>query len=62
MLSMTIDKSDPNLIHVNINKMKPYRFVEDHPLQPIMAKLGDLLVKKIVETNHFWWYVHWAID
>jgi hypothetical protein len=27
-----------------------------------MAKLGDLLVKKIVETNHFWWYVHWAID
>jgi hypothetical protein len=32
--------------------MKPYRFVEDYTLQPIMAKLGDLLPKELVETNH----------
>jgi hypothetical protein len=25
---MTIDKFDPNQILININKLKPYRFVE----------------------------------
>jgi hypothetical protein len=29
---MTIDKFDPNPILVNINKLKPYRFVEDDTL------------------------------
>lgn len=32
MLLMTIDKFDPNPILVNINKLKPYRFVEDRTL------------------------------
>ncbi len=41
---MTIDKFDPNPILVNINKMKPYRFVEDHTLQPIIAKPSDFLL------------------
>jgi hypothetical protein len=36
---MTIDKFDHNPVSVNINKLKPYRFVEDHTLQPIIIKL-----------------------
>jgi hypothetical protein len=32
LLLMTIDKFDPNPILVNINKLKPYRFVEDQTL------------------------------
>jgi hypothetical protein len=38
MLLVTIDKFDHNPILVNINKLKPYRFVEDHTLQPILVK------------------------
>jgi hypothetical protein len=38
MLLMTIDKFDHNLVLVNINKLKPCRFVEDHTLQPIIVK------------------------
>jgi hypothetical protein len=40
---MTIDKFDPNLVLVNINKLKPYRFVEDHTRQIILAKPSDFL-------------------
>jgi hypothetical protein len=43
MLLVTIDKFDPNLKLVNINKLKPYRFVEDHTLQLVLA--SDLLPK-----------------
>jgi hypothetical protein len=50
---MTIDKFDPNPILVNINKLKPYRFVEDKTLQPALAKPNDFLLKGPVETNHF---------
>lgn len=32
VLLTTIDKFDPNPILVNINKLKPYRFVEDQTL------------------------------
>jgi hypothetical protein len=53
---MTIDKFDPNPILVNINKMKPYRFVEDHTLQPIIAKPSDFLLnpRKINWDKLFW--------
>jgi hypothetical protein len=34
---MTIDKFDPNLVLVNINKLKPYRFVEDQTPQLVLA-------------------------
>ncbi len=50
---MTIDKLNPNLVLVNINKLKPYRFMEDHTLQPILVKLSDLLLEKPSETNNF---------
>jgi hypothetical protein len=32
-LLVTIDKFDPNPVFVNINKLKPYRFIEDKTLQ-----------------------------
>jgi len=50
---MTIDKFDPNPILVNINKLKPYTFVEDHTFQPILAKLSDFLSKEPMEATHF---------
>ncbi len=53
MLLMTIDKFDPNLVLVNINKLKLYRCVKDHIFQPVIAKLNDLLSKESVETNHY---------
>jgi hypothetical protein len=34
---MTIDKFDPNLVLFNINKLKPYRFVEDQTFQFILT-------------------------
>ncbi len=45
-----IDKFDPNLILVNI-KFKPYRFIEDKTLQPILAKLGDLITNELVQIQ-----------
>jgi len=38
---MIIDKFDPNLVLVNINKFKPCRFVNDHTLQPILIKPSE---------------------
>jgi len=63
---MTIDKFEPNPVLVNINKLKPYKFIKDQTLQPIVAKPNDLLpkesieicqsnnlfIEKPVETNH----------
>ncbi len=51
VLLVTIGKFDPNLVLVNINKLKPYRFVEDRTFQPILAKPSDLLPIKSVETS-----------
>jgi hypothetical protein len=48
---MTIDKFDPNPILVNINKLKPYRFVKDNTFQPVLAKPSDMLPKEPVEIN-----------
>jgi hypothetical protein len=50
---MTIENFDPNPILVNINKLKPYRFVEDKTLQLVLAKPNGFLLKGPVETNHF---------
>jgi hypothetical protein len=50
---MTIDKFDPNPILVNINKLKIYRFVEDHTFQHVLAKHSDLISEGPVETIYF---------
>jgi hypothetical protein len=35
---------------VNINKLKPYKFIEDWTLQPILAKPSDLVTNEHVQT------------
>ncbi len=55
MLLVTIDKFDPNLVSININKMKLYWFLEDSTFQPILTNPSDMLTKELVEkqeTNH----------
>jgi hypothetical protein len=51
ILFVTIDKFDPNPILVNINKLKPYKFIEDKTLQPILVKPGDLVIDKLVQAK-----------
>ncbi len=53
ILLTTIDKFDPNPILANINKLKSYRFVEDHTFQPILTKPSDFLSKEPMEATHF---------
>jgi hypothetical protein len=50
---VTIDKFDPNLILININKLKPYRFIEDQTLQPILAKPNDFLLEEPMDVKCF---------
>jgi len=50
ILLVTIDKFDSNPIHVNINKLKPCKFIEDITLQPILANPSDLVVDEHVQT------------
>ncbi len=50
---MTVNKFDPNPVLVNINKLKPCRFMEDQTLQPILTKPNDFLPKELVEITHF---------
>jgi hypothetical protein len=47
ILLVTIDKFDPNLVLVNINKLKPYKFLENITLQPILTKLNDLAIDEL---------------
>jgi hypothetical protein len=48
-----MDKFDPNLVFVNINKLKFYEFMEDHTLQIVLAMPSDFLSEELVETTHF---------
>jgi hypothetical protein len=50
---MTIDKFDPNLVLVNINKLKPYRFTEDQTFQLVLVELSDFLLEEPVEEKYF---------
>jgi hypothetical protein len=45
ILLLTIDKFDLNLILVNINKYKPYKFTEDKRFQLVLTKPSDFLIK-----------------
>jgi hypothetical protein len=46
-----MDKFNPNLVLVNINKLKPYRFIEDKTLQPILAKPSVLAIDEPIQTR-----------
>jgi hypothetical protein len=51
-LLLIIDKFDPNSVLVNIDKLKPYRFIEDETFQPILAKPNDFLLKDPIEVKY----------
>jgi hypothetical protein len=36
---------------VNINKLKPYRFIEDKTLQLVLVKPGNLVINELVQTK-----------
>jgi hypothetical protein len=36
---------------VNINKLKPYRFIENKTLQPVLVKPSDLVTDEPVQTK-----------
>ncbi len=52
MVFVTIDKFDHNLVLININKLKPYRFVEDQTLQRILIK-PSFFTKRTSGGNSF---------
>jgi hypothetical protein len=49
---MTINKFDLNLILISINKLKPYRFIEDQTLQLVLVKPNDFLSKEPMEVKY----------
>jgi len=51
VLLVTIDKFDPNLILININKLKPYKFIEDITLQLILTNHDDLVIDEHVQIE-----------
>jgi hypothetical protein len=53
ILLLTIDKFDLNLILVNINKYKPYRFTKDKRFQLVLTKPSDFLIKGTNGSNSF---------
>ncbi len=36
---------------VNMNKLKPYKFVEDITLQPVLLKPSDLVIDEPIQTR-----------
>jgi len=48
-----MDKFDLNPILININKLKPYRFLKDQTFQPILVKLSGFLLEEPVEVKYF---------
>jgi hypothetical protein len=48
VLFITIDKFDPNPILININKLKPYKFIEDITLQDVLVNLSDMVIDELV--------------
>jgi hypothetical protein len=50
-LLVTIDKFDPNQMFVNINKLKPCRFIEDKTLQLVLVKPNDMVINEPIQTK-----------
>ncbi len=51
VLFVTIDKLDPYLVLVNINKLKPYMFNEDKTLQLVLIKPSDILFDEPIQDK-----------
>jgi hypothetical protein len=53
ILLLIMDKFDFNLILVNINKYKPYKFIKDKRFQFVLIKPSDFLIKGTNGSNSF---------
>ncbi len=53
ILLVTIDKFDLNPILVNINKLKPYKFIANRTLQLVLVKPNDLVMDDLIQTKEF---------
>ncbi len=51
ILLVTINRFDPNLVLININKLKPYKFIEDKTLQVVLVKPSDLVTNEPIQTR-----------
>jgi len=51
ILFVTIDKFDPNPVLININKLKPYKFIEDKTLQLVLADPSNMVIDEHVQTK-----------
>jgi hypothetical protein len=51
VLLVTIDKFDLNLVVVNINKLKPYKFIKDKILQVVLVKPNGLVMDEPIQTK-----------
>jgi len=51
VLFFTINKFDPNLVLINMNKLKPYRFIENETLQLVLIKPSDLVIDKPIQAK-----------
>ncbi len=48
-----INKIDPNLVLINTNKLKPYKFIRDQTIKPILVKPNDFLLEEPLEVKYF---------
>ncbi len=48
---VTIYKFDLNMVLVNINKFKPYIFINDNTLEHVFTKPSDLTIDIIIENG-----------
>jgi ABC-type transport system substrate-binding protein len=46
-----MDKFNFNPILININKLKPYKFIDDNTLQLVFAKPNDLTTEILVQKE-----------
>ncbi len=51
ILFVTINKFNPNLILISINKLKWYMIIEDKTLQLVLTKPSDLIAYELVQTK-----------
>jgi hypothetical protein len=51
VLLVTNDKFDLNPMLININKLKPYRFIKDKTLEVVLVKPTNLVMDEYIQTK-----------
>jgi hypothetical protein len=50
ILFVIVDKFYPNSVFVNINKLKPYKIIEDRTLQLVLTRLSGLIINEPIQA------------